>query len=148
MSEKMIFCLGDGRWERNGEGYQKNLRIFNKDVTDEEFNNTFTLLRENEIKIALTHWIEEKDMTKDDKSNYSNYKAIGGCLKVFNYEEAWSTFWKNASQKQKDCILNIPQFDSVIFKEITGIDVTKTEPKKMTVAEVCEKLGFEVEIIK
>jgi len=38
MSENMIFCLGDGKYESKGDGYQKNNRIFNQPVTKEEFD--------------------------------------------------------------------------------------------------------------
>jgi hypothetical protein len=44
----------------------------------------------------------------------------------------------------------MPFFDAEIFKEITGIDLTNNSPKtiKMTVAEVSEMLGYDIEIVK
>lgn len=130
MSEKMIFCLGDGRWESKGEGYQKNLRVFNKDVSEERYQEVRKLLNDNEVKISLTHWVEAEDMTKEDKENYSNWKSLDGCLKVFGYQEAWETFWSEATQTQKNSILDLPEFDKDIFKEITGIEVDKTPSLK------------------
>lgn len=146
MSEKMIFCLGDGKWERKGEGYQKNLRVFNQDVSEDEYNSTLKLLRENQIKIQLTKWVDEEDLKDDEKSDLT--KKIGGKLKVFSYEEAWATFWNEATQTQKNTILNLKWFNSEIFKGITGIDVTKQQPKEMTVKEISEALGYEVKIVK
>ena len=126
MSENMLFCLGEGRLESKGEGYQKNNRIFNKDVSEEEFKKTRNSL---DIKIKNTLWVDKKDMTDEEKENKSGWEQIGGFLKVFIYEDAWKNWWNEATQKQKDSIFNIPQFDSKIFLEITGIDVT--EDKKL-----------------
>ena len=33
--------------------------------------------------------------------------------------------WNKLSQKEKDIVMAIPNFDKAIFKEITGIDVDK-----------------------
>lgn len=132
MSEKMIFCLGDGRWENKGEGYQKNLRIFNQDVSEDEYNKTLSLLGDNEIKIQLTKWVDYKNLDKDDQTSTS--KQLGGLLKVFTYEEAWKNFWDKATQEQKSVILDIPQFDNEIFKSITGIDVKQSKnPTEITI---------------
>ena len=117
----MIFCLGGGRWKGSGEGYQKNLRIFNKDVSEEEYQKVRKLLTENEIEVQLIG------------------KKYGG-LKVYSYEDAWRTFWNNASKTQKDCILNIEQFDSEIFKKITGIDASKEDNKKQELLSKADEL--------
>lgn len=125
MSEKMIFCLGEGRSVSQGDGYQKNLMVFNKKVTEEEFNKISSSL--SDIKISLTHWVKKEDMTDQEKKNNSIWKEIGGYLKVVSYEDAWANFWKTATDKQKQAILDIPQFDAVIFKAITGIDIEKKD---------------------
>lgn len=143
MSEKMIFCLGEGRLTSKGEGYQKHLRVFNKDVSEERYQEVQRTLSENEIKIALTHWVDEKDMTKKDKENYSSYKELGGYLKVFRYEEAWATFWSSATQKQKDTILDLPEFDKDIFKEITGIDI-KQDSVAQEAIKLLESKGYKI----
>ena len=125
----MIFCIGDGRWEGKGEGYQKNLRIFNIDVSEKEYQKTRKLLIENDIKIKLTE--------------YKN-----GELTVYSYEDAWKIFWDNASKTQKDCILNIKQFDAKIFKEITGIDVSKENTKKQELLNKAQELIDKAEELK
>lgn len=148
MSEKMIFCLGDGKWESKGEGYQKHLGVFNQYVTEKEYSEILSNLSKNEVKISLIHWVEEKDMTDDDKDNYSNYKSLGGCLKFFGYEEAWLTWWTKSSKTQRESITGLKQFDSEIFQKITGIYVKKSEPKEMTVGEISQMLGYEVKIVE
>ncbi len=96
-SEKMIFCLGHPKDRRKSEGYQKHFRIFNKDVPILEYVEVLNSL-----------------------SDINIYKYTDTLL---DYEDAWASFWENATQAEKDTILNIPQFDKNIFKIITEIDV-------------------------
>ena len=102
MSEYMIFCLGEGRYASKGEGYQKNYRVFNKDVSEKEYEKIRDSL---DIKLKLTEWNE------DTKS-----------LDVYSYEDAWKNWWDNASKKDKESITKLKQFDQKIFTEITGIE--------------------------
>jgi len=124
MSERMLFCLGDGKYESKGDWYQKNNKIFNQDVSEDEFNKIKNSL---DIEIQITKWIDKKDMTDDEKENKSGWEQTGGFLKIFSYEDAWKNWWNEATQKQKDSILDIKQFNAEIFKGITGIDVSVKE---------------------
>ena len=65
MSERMLFCLGDGKYESSGEGYQKNNRIFNKDVTSDEFDTARNTRPSFELPIAK--WVDKDDMTNEEK---------------------------------------------------------------------------------
>ena len=69
-------------------------------------------------------------MTKEEKDSKSGWSEMGGYLKTFSYEEAWKNFWDNASQKERNQILDIPQFDTEIFKKITGLDISKATSLK------------------
>jgi hypothetical protein len=141
MSEKMIFCLGEGRSESKGNGYQKNYMVFNKKVTEEEYEEIEESL--SDLKITATHWVDEDDMTEDEKDDHDVYKSLGGYLKYVSYEDAWKNFWDNASQKDKDLILDIPQFDAKIFLGITGIDPkkdSKADRKKKELIDKAEEL--------
>ncbi len=126
MSENMLFCLGDSKYESSGEGYQKNYRIFNKDVSKDEFEKIQGSLS---ITITPTKWIDKKDMTKEEQKNVSGWSEMGGYLKTFSYEEAWKNFWDTASQSEKNQILDIKYFDAEIFKGITGLDIKETSLK-------------------
>lgn len=138
MSEYMIFCLGEGRGVSKRIGYQQNHMVFNTKVTDEEYKK----IRESlpEIKISHTYWVEEKDMTKEEKKENDQYKQLGGFLKRITYEEAWANWWDDASKKDKQAILDIPYFDAEIFKGITGIEVSKTDTKKQELIDKAEQL--------
>ena len=123
MSEYMLFCLGDEDDRQKGEGYQKSYRIFNQDVPKDEWNKINSNLS---IKLPLTKWTDKEDMTKEEKDNNSVWEEIGGYLKVLSYEDAWKLWWDNASQKEKNVILDIKYFDKTLFFEITGIGVKAT----------------------
>lgn len=146
MSEKMIFCLGNGKYESSGDGYQKHLRVFNQDVSEARYDEVKKILTDNEIKITLTKWIDYDELR--DSEQTTTAKQLGGLLKTFSYKDAWLNFWNEATKQQKNCILDLPEFDADIFKEITGIDVGKTEVEELTLAEVCKRLGRTVKIVK
>jgi len=120
MSERMIFCLGDGKYERSGEGYQKNLRVFNQGVSEKEYERIRDSL---DIELKLTEWNET---TKN--------------LDVYSYADAWKNWWEEATEKQRKSITDIKYFDHEIFTEITGIKDIETD--KVTIK--CE--GKEVRI--
>ena len=125
MSENMLFCLGDGRTVSKGEGYQKNYRIFNVDVDKDTFSKAKNSIP---LKLDLTAWVDKKMMTDEEKENHSDYKTVGGYLKVLSYEEAWAVQWGKYSEEEKKKFLDLPNFDPEIFKEITGIDLKKEVP--------------------
>jgi len=124
MSERMLFCLGEGKYANYGEGYQKNNRVFNVQVTEDEWakaNNS-----RPSFELPLAKWIDKDDMTDEEKKNYKIYKEIGGYLKVLSYQDAWKEGWSKASDEFKKWVKDLPHFDAKIFKEITGLDIEET----------------------
>ena len=123
MSEKMIFCLGEGRTISSGAGYQKNLQIFNKSVTEEVYNKVKSALNIKNFKLPIAKWVKKEDMTSEEKSSWSSYKQTGGFLKTLSYKDAWTEMWSALSQSDKQFFKEIPNFDSEIFEKITGIKI-------------------------
>ena len=121
MSERMIFCLGEGNYETKGEGYQKSYRAFNKDITKDRYNEIFKEVRE---------------ILKD--------------LKLELNKEEWPDEWKKVTKEQWSKLSLIPEWDKSVVEGIIGFDIDlKVEAtKELTVAEVSEKLGYAVKIIK
>lgn len=134
MSERMLFCLGEGKYESNGAGYQKNNQIFNTQVTSEEWDRAINSLPE--IRVLITKWVDKKDMTKQEKSDHSVYEEIGGYLKRYTYEEAWATWWENASKTDRQAILDLPHFNAEIFEDITGIEVGEEKTTGIDLDEI------------
>jgi hypothetical protein len=126
----MLFCLGEGKYETKGAGYQKNNCIFNVQVTKKEWDTAKKSLPE--IKLGLTHWVDKADMTAQEKKDHSVYKEIGGYLKRFTYEEAWANWW---AENDHEAILKLPHFDAEIFEGITGLDVKalSKNPKEIVI---------------
>ena len=127
MSENMIFCLGEGRLESQGEGYQKNNMVFNKAVGKEDFKEYKKQIKEILKDFELTTFVEEENMTKEEKKDNPKYKDIKGYLKVWGYKKAWENFKRKTSKENWEKLMNFPHFNAEIFKKITGIDVNKKE---------------------
>ena len=68
-------------------------------------------------------------MTKEEIKAKPICNEIGGYLKVLSYKDAWTEGWKTASKEFKEWVKNLPNFDTKIFKDITGLDI-QTESLK------------------
>ncbi len=62
-------------------------------------------------------------MTAVEKKENPKAETTEGYLKQFTYKEAWSNFWKETDEENRQKFLNLPNFDAEIFKDITGIEV-------------------------
>ena len=133
MSEKMLFCLGERKYELKREGYQKNNQIFNVQVTEEEWDNAIN--SQPAFILPLTAWVKREEMTDEEKENISGWSEMGGYLKSQSYQDAWKEGWANASQEFKDWVKNLPHFNPELFEKITSIKF-EAEVKEMTVSEI------------
>ncbi|MDE2105237.1 MAG: pentapeptide repeat-containing protein [Patescibacteria group bacterium] len=110
------------------------VRVFNKwlDMKPREFAEKYNTYAD----IPLNRWIEESDMTEQEKKDNPNSHTLGGYLKKLSFKEACQIWW-NENPREHHRFLDIPGFDAAIFKEITGID---TEPKPSAETEAIELL--------
>ena len=77
------------------------------------------------ICFKLSDWIMSDDMTKEEKEKNPGHETSGGYLKSYEYKEAFRRAWDKAALEDRKKVLNLPNFDNEIFKEISGIDVEK-----------------------
>ena len=77
----------------------------------------------NRIPSNVLSWIWSEDMTDEEKAEHPEHQVTGGFLKQIEKETGRQMWWDALSDKEKEIILNIPNFDRAIFKEITGIEV-------------------------
>lgn len=70
-------------------------------------------------------WIPATRMTKEEKEQYPDYEILGGYLRKQNNLESNQLYWDKLSECEKEIVKSLPNFDAVIFKKITGIDVNK-----------------------
>lgn len=141
----MIFCLGEGKYEDKGIGYQKNLMMFNKPITEEEYNTQIKYIRAKNFKLPVAKWVEYKDLEKSEQTTTA--KQLGGLLKTLSYKDAWKEMWAELKQEDKDFFKTLLNFDADIFEQITGIKIEE-DVEEMTLSEVCKKLGKTIKIIK
>ena len=98
---------------------QGKIRCFNKE-TDLSWGDIDHPYFE---EFYLNKWIPESEMTDEEKKADPEFYVRGGYLKTFTWEEAWANYWRDSDEEEKQKVLNLPNFDPSIFKEITGIDV-------------------------
>ena len=60
-------------------------------------------------------------MTEQEKKDNPNFYIQNGYLKEIEYKDAWKKVWCEISEVTKNQFKQLPNFDEVIFEEITGI---------------------------
>ena len=68
-------------------------------------------------------WVWDDDMTDEEKEQHPEYSVTGGFLKHIEKETGRQMWWDGLSDRQKDIVMQLPNFDKDIFKKITGITV-------------------------
>ena len=135
-----VGCRNSGNWnsgywnsgdsnsgDRNSGYFNTNspdkVRIFNTwiEMTHEEFNQKYNIFAD----IPLNRWIEKDDMGDEEKKKIKGWEQMGGYLKTLDFKEACKIWWEENPERHKD-FLNLPNFNADIFKEITGIETTKS----------------------
>ena len=106
-----------------------NSGFFNSDEPCVRMFNKMTKKKRDEITIPswcyfdLTVWVSHDTATDEEKEEHKKeIETCGGFLKTFEYKEAWRLAWDKASKKEHKQLLELPNWDNEIFKEISGID--------------------------
>jgi hypothetical protein len=107
---------------------EAKILMFNKpsDWTFRDWWNSEARRLLNKIQKNVLEWIWSDDMTDEEKEQHPEYKTTGGYLKELDESECGQIWWNSLSNREKDVIKALPNFDANIFKEITGIDVYET----------------------
>ena len=99
--------------------------LFNKpsDWTYQDWLNSDARYILMDCPSNVLSWIWEDDMTDEEKEQHPEYSVTGGFLKHIEKETGRQMWWDGLSDIKKTIVMNLPNFDKNIFKEITGIDV-------------------------
>ena len=62
-------------------------------------------------------------MTDKEKIDNKNAFVCEGYLKIYGYKEAWAEAYKTATKDDIKILKALPNFDSSVFEEITGIKI-------------------------
>ena len=99
--------------------------LFNKpsDWTYQDWLNSDARYILMDCPSNVLSWIWEDDMTDEEKEQHPEYSVTGGFLKHIEKETGRQMWWDGLSDRKKDIVMQLPNFDKDIFKEITGITV-------------------------
>ena len=81
----------------------------------------------NRIPKNVVEWIYSKNMTDEEKAEHPTHETTGGYLKVLDESECGQLWWGSLSDRQKNIIKALPNFDPEIFAQCTGINVKECE---------------------
>ena len=96
------------------------IRMFNKKVSMEKFRN---IKLPDFLYFDLVVWVPRSKASKEEKSQHAKeIKTLGGFNKELSYKEAFRLAWDNASKEEHKELLNLPNWNNKIFKQISGID--------------------------
>ena len=101
--------------------------MFNKptDWTLEQWFNCRARRLLNEIDDCPLEYVYLSDMTDEEKAAPPEAETTGGYLKERTTADNARKWWAGLSADDRNIIFSLPNFDAAIFKEITGIDVSK-----------------------
>ena len=97
---------------------------FNKECPREEWEKA---QKPYFLFFDLTYWVEESEMTDEEKTLDPGSHYRGGQLRKKDYKAAFKEAWDNADPDDREKIKNLPNFDPQIFFEISGIDLREKD---------------------
>jgi len=74
--------------------------------------------------------------------------VIQGNFKLDQVNNSWEDAWKELPQQAWIELSKLPEFDQEVVEDIIGFKLDLSQPKEMTVAQISEKLGYDVKIVK
>ena len=79
----------------------------------------------NQIPKDVVEWIYSEDMTDEEKAEHPTHETTGGYLKVLDESESGQIWWNGLSERERNIIKALPNFDEAVFEEVTGIKVSE-----------------------
>ena len=104
---------------------EQKIMLFNKpsDMTYRDWYESDARWLLNQIPKDVVEWVYEEDMTDEEKAAHPTYETTGGYLKVLDESECGQLWWGSLSDRRKEIIKAIPNFDAEIFFQCTGVRV-------------------------
>ena len=104
---------------------EQKIMLFNKpsDMTYRDWYESDARWLLNQIPKDVVEWIWSDNMTDEEKEQHPEYKTTDGYLKVLDESECGQIWWGSLSDRQKNIIKAIPNFDAEIFFQCTGIRI-------------------------
>ena len=104
---------------------EAKILMFNKpsDWTFRDWWNSEARSLLNRIQKDVLEWIWSDDMTDQEKEDHPEYKTTGGYLKELDESECGQIWWNSLTDREKDIIKGLPNFDPEIFAQVTGVKI-------------------------
>lgn len=104
---------------------EQKIMLFNKpsDMTYREWIDSDARYLLNRIPKNVVEWIYSEDMTDEEKAEHPTHETTGGYLKVLDESECGQLWRGSLSDRRKEIIKAIPNFDAEIFFQCTGVRV-------------------------
>lgn len=117
-------------WTCRGFQYEVG-KTFEEDVTPSCCNRGFHFCKElkdcfnyypfnPDNKVAKVMALGEID---EEKEQHPEYEVVGGYLKILDESECGQLWWDSLSERYKNIIKAMPNFDKEIFEDVTGIKI-------------------------
>ena len=117
--------LNSGDWNsgnRNSGFFNTNyplIRIFNKETNVPRNDIDFPSF----LYFDLTVWVSCDTATDEEREAHKiEIETCGGFTKAISYKEAFRIAWDKADKEEHRKLLELPNWNNEIFKEISGID--------------------------
>ena len=104
---------------------EQKIMLFNKpsNMTYREWLESDARWLLNQIPKDVVEWVYAENMTDEEKAAHPTYETTGGYLKVLDESECGQLWWGSLSDRRKEIIKAIPNFDAEIFFQCTGVRV-------------------------
>ncbi len=106
---------------------------FNRPCSKEDWDNA---VKPSFLFFNLTQWVPSEGMVEEEKTLHPCSEVT---VKALDYKEAFSDAYRKASQEEKELLLKLPNFDPLVFLEISGIDVRVDQVKEDKRASLIKK---------
>ena len=93
------------------------------DMTFEQWRSSDAYWLLDRIDFRPADWIWLDEMSDEEKEQHPEAKTTDGYLKIRDNSDCCKEWWNGLSDKEKDIIKTIPNFDADKFFKITGIKV-------------------------
>lgn len=111
-----------------------NIKMFDENSNwtyrDWYISDAHTILSRCPHTEPIVAWIDEPDMSEEEKKNNPSYLITGGYLKVTKENVNRQRWWNNLSKEDKNEVMSLPNFDADKFYICTGIKVMDEDDSK------------------
>jgi len=94
--------------------------IFNKPCCPKTWEKAY---KPDFLYFHLTYWVDESELTDEEKASDPDFYVRGGQLRTKDYKEAFIDSWNKADPADRIRVKDLPNFDAKVFYEISGVDV-------------------------